>query len=104
MTRLTLTRRAGKFVRAEAVGHSGYADFGEDIVCAAVSACFRLICAQLEAAGLEPTIEQDDETALLALSAEGETAHIIFKGFFELAKELEAEYPENISLEVLQNA
>ncbi len=38
MTKITLFRSAGRIVGFEAKGHAGYADAGEDIVCAAVSA------------------------------------------------------------------
>lgn len=105
MTRITLTRRAERFVRTEAEGHSGYAEYESDIVCAAVTASFRLMCAQLEAAGIQPTVRQDADRAYLSLEAEGDAADVIFAGFAALAAELAEEYPKNISVtEVEQNA
>ena len=38
MTTITVFRKCGKLVGFEAVGHTDYADSGEDIVCAAISA------------------------------------------------------------------
>ena len=103
MTRITLTRRAGRIVRVEAEGHSGYADAGEDIVCAAVTASFRLMCAQLEAGGIGVKVTTDDRRAFLSLEAEA--AGHIFAGFEAFARELCEEYPKNISVtEVEQNA
>ena len=103
MTRITLTRRAGHIVRVEAEGHSDYADAGEDIVCAAVTASFRLMCAQLEARGIGVKVLTDDRRAYLSLEAEA--AEHIFAGFEVFARELCEEYPENISVtEVEQNA
>lgn len=105
MTRIRLTRRSDAIVRVEAEGHSGYADAGADIVCAAVTASFRLICAQLDLLLVESRIEQDDRRAYLSVSTEDARANLIFEGFAELMRELSDEYPENISvMEVEQNA
>ena len=38
MTVITVLKKHGRLVGFEAKGHSGYAEAGEDIVCAAVSA------------------------------------------------------------------
>ena len=105
MTSITLFRRHGLIVRVEAEGHSGYADEGSDIVCAAVTASFRLMSAQLDAAGLSQKVRQDARRAYLSIEAEGAAAGHIFAGFGALAYELSEEYPENISVtEVEQNA
>ena len=37
MTRIEITRKDGRIIKAEAVGHTGYAKAGEDIVCASLS-------------------------------------------------------------------
>lgn len=105
MTRIRLTHRSGAIVRVEAEGHSGYADAGADIVCAAVTASFRLICAQLDLLPAESRIEQDERRAYLSVSTDDRRANLIFEGFAELMRELSDEYPENISvMEVEQNA
>ena len=105
MTRITLFRRQDIIFRVEAEGHSGYAEEGADIVCAAVTASFRLMSAQLDAAGLSQKVRQNARRAYLSLEAEGTAAEHIFAGFKALAYELGEEYPENISVtEVEQNA
>ncbi len=105
MTRIRLTRRAGATVRVEAEGHSGYADAGADIVCAAITASFRLICAQLDLMLVKSKIEQDERRAYLSVATDDKRAATIFEGFAELMRELSDEYPENISvMEVEQNA
>ena len=43
MTKIVFTTERGKFVAVRADGHSGYAEAGADIVCAAVSAAFGII-------------------------------------------------------------
>ena len=105
MTRITLFRRDGRIVRIEAEGHSGYADEGSDIVCAAVTASFRLVSAQLDAAGVTQKVSQDPRRAYLAIEAADAAAEHILAGFGALAWELCEEYSENISVtEVEQNA
>ena len=37
MTRIEIYRKKGRVVGYKATGHSGYAEYGEDIVCAALS-------------------------------------------------------------------
>ena len=43
MTKIVFTTERGKFVAVRADGHSGYAEAGADIVCAAVSTAFGII-------------------------------------------------------------
>jgi len=38
MINVTVYQRKGAYIGARAIGHSGYAEAGEDIICAAVSA------------------------------------------------------------------
>ncbi len=37
MTEVRIFRKDGRYIGFEAVGHAGFADYGEDIVCAAIS-------------------------------------------------------------------
>ena len=43
MTKVVFTKEAGRFVAVRADGHSGYAEAGADIVCAAISTAFGII-------------------------------------------------------------
>ncbi len=105
MTRLKISRRSGAIVRVEAEGHSGYGDAGSDIVCAAVTASFRLICAQLDVMLIHSKVEQDERRAYLSVTADDKRASTVFEGFARLMRELCDEYPKNISImEVEQNA
>ena len=42
MTRIEIYRKKGRVVGYKATGHSGYAEYGEDIVCAALSMALQL--------------------------------------------------------------
>ncbi|MFO7319522.1 MAG: ribosomal-processing cysteine protease Prp [Limnochordia bacterium] len=68
MVRVTLHRRreAGDLVGFDALGHTGYAEHGSDIVCAAVSALTTVTVLGLQARlGLDPYVEVDEESGRL---------------------------------------
>lgn len=47
MTKVTFSSREGKILSVDILGHAGYADKGEDIVCAAISSAVMLTHALL---------------------------------------------------------
>lgn len=47
MTKVTFSSREGKILSVDILGHAGYADEGEDIVCAAISSAVMLTHALL---------------------------------------------------------
>ena len=68
MVKVKLYRRPepGRLDGFEAPGHSGYAERGSDIVCAAVSALTTVTVLGLQARlGLDPVVEVDDESGWL---------------------------------------
>jgi hypothetical protein len=65
MTSVTFFRQEGRLVGFRASGHTGYAEAGEDIVCAAVSAlCQTAVLGVQRVIGL-PVVETEDESAPL---------------------------------------
>lgn len=75
MVKVTLYRRRGEgdLTGFEAEGHTGYAEHGSDIVCAAVSALTTVTVLGLQARlGLSPTIEVDDDSGWLLCRLEPE--------------------------------
>lgn len=79
-------------------GHSGYAERGSDIVCAAVSSA-TLMCANTitEILGLEANISQSDGFLSVEVS-EYESAQAVLRGLELHLKELAKQYPSNISI------
>ncbi len=74
MTRVTLTVSEDlSFSRIKVEGHSGYADEGEDIVCAAVSSATELVVNILESFDIDISLEIDEEAAdVLVIILDGE--------------------------------
>ena len=64
MTNVTVSYKDNSIVSLEADGHTGFADHGEDIVCAAISVLMQTAVNSLEAvAGIKSFILETDETS-----------------------------------------
>jgi uncharacterized protein YsxB (DUF464 family) len=112
MTKITFFKRNGVYYGFRETGHSGYADAGEDIVCAALSAMTMLIVNTVEvsyASDVEYTIDEDtaDITvkipAALDLSDENETKRFaisgLIQGYFIQLMDMLEDYYDYLSVE-----
>ncbi len=64
MTKVVFYKRHGIFYGFEEIGHAGYAEFGEDIVCSAISAMTMLVINTCETSwGVDVHYEIDDKTS-----------------------------------------
>ena len=113
MTKVVFFRSGGSFYGFEEQGHSGFADAGEDILCAALSAMTMLIINTVEvayASDVDYTIDEgatnirvrskaalaefeDDERKRYAVSG-------LFMSYYYQLNELVEEYYDNLSVEV----
>jgi uncharacterized protein YsxB (DUF464 family) len=114
MTTVHVTRRAGVVYRIKLQGHSGYAEYGEDIVCAAITSAVRYAEIMLNDI-LDQNVQfiVDSETSSIAFTrtdsfnadAENIAGVAVFEGFLSYMKQLSAEYPDYLNvLEVQQDA
>ena len=113
MTKIVFFRSGGSFYGFEEQGHSGYADAGHDVLCAALSAMTMLIINTIEvayASDVDYSIDEgatnirvrskaalaeyeDDERKRYAVSG-------LFLSYFYQLNDLVEEYYENLSVEV----
>ena len=104
MTTITFHTEGSRITGFDAVGHSGYAEAGEDIVCAAVTSAVRLTeCAVNDVLGLEASVkvkEQDASISLKLPSGLGQTnestCQTLLTALMVHFTSLHEEYPENI--------
>ena len=69
MTAIIVEKANGKILSVEASGHTGYAESGEDIVCAALSAIIQTAALGLtEVAKIAATIDRNDEDGYFRLT------------------------------------
>ena len=93
----------------EAKGHSGYAEAGEDIVCAAVTSAVRLVETTVnDVLGLAASVKIREQDASISLRLPGgldetteEVCQSLMTGLMVYFTQLHDEYPDNI--EVLED-
>ena len=87
-------------------GHSGFAQAGEDIVCAALTSAARLVeCAVNDVLGLEAPVTLREEEAYLSLKLPAklpqqseQTCQTLLQALLVYLVSLQEEYPESISV------
>ena len=106
MTTVTFHTEGSRITGFDAMGHSGYAQEGEDIVCAAVTSTVRLIeCILNDVMGLCAAVKINERTAVISLRLPGSlgqtaesTCQTLLTGMMVYLSELHTEYPENIEV------
>lgn len=106
MTTVTFYTEGSRITGFDAVGHSGYAEAGEDIVCAAVTSTVRLIeCVLNDVMGLCASVKIDEKTASISLRIPGSlgqtaesTCQTLLAGMMVYLTELHVEYPSYIEV------
>ena len=85
-------------------GHAGYADAGEDIVCAAVSSMTNLVCNAADAFGAVAQICQDGDEAYVSyrLQNDSEQAKQLISVFCEELKQLSIQFPSCVRVKTLK--
>lgn len=104
MTTVSFHTQAERIVGFTVTGHSGYAEAGEDIVCAAVTSAVRLTeCAVNDVLGLGASVKVKEDGASISLKLPGglgptneSTCQTLLTALMVYLAELHGEYPENI--------
>lgn len=106
MTTVTFLTEERRIIGFDAVGHSGYGEAGEDIVCAAITSAVRLVNATInDVMGLCASVKVNEDTATIALRLPGSlgqtaesTCQNLLAGLMVYLTELHDEYPEHIEV------
>ena len=109
MTTITFRSEGGRIIGFDSQGHSGYAEEGADIVCAAVSSTIDLVIATInDVLGLAASVKVRESDAFISLRLPGSlgptaesTCQALLAGLMLYFTQLHDEYPENI--EVLED-
>ena len=108
MTTIKLIKCDGNIVGFDVSGHSGYAESGSDIVCAAISSVVGLTETIInDSFGCKADVTVDPETAriTLRLSEPCDICRSVLEAFERYVCALREEYPKHIKiLEVQSNA
>ena len=109
MTTVVFRMEDDRITGFEAKGHSGYAEAGEDIVCAAVTSAVRLVETTVnDVLGLAASVKVREQDASISLRLPGgldevteSTCQSLMTGLMAYFAQLHDEYPDNI--EVLED-
>ncbi|MBO7310065.1 MAG: ribosomal-processing cysteine protease Prp [Clostridia bacterium] len=113
MTKIVFFRSGGSFYGFEEQGHSGYADAGEDVLCAAISAMTMLVINTIEvayASDVEYTIDEGatnirvrSKAALPEFEEDDRKRYAVsglFLSYYYQLNELVEEYYDNLKVDV----
>jgi uncharacterized protein YsxB (DUF464 family) len=108
MTNVKFSRKNGKFVGVECSGHSDYAEYGSDVVCAALSSVVQTaVLGLMQVVGINVGYEIDEEKgylkATLPSNLNDQQAHdadIILKTAYLGASDLYEQFSDYINVEV----
>lgn len=104
MTTVTFESDGNRILGFEVKGHSGFADSGADILCAAVTSAVRLAeCAVNDVLGLEAAVKVREKDASVSLKLPGglsesvdEVCQTLLAAMMVYFVQLHEEYPDNI--------
>jgi uncharacterized protein YsxB (DUF464 family) len=111
MTTVTFLTEEARIIGFDVSGHSGYADAGEDIVCAAITSAVRLVDATVnDLMGLCASVEERKGRRPLKFRLPGglsqateSTCQDILTGLMVYLVSLHEEYPENVLVKEKSN-
>ena len=106
MPTVTFPTEGSRITGFDAVGHSGYAAAGEDIVCAAITSAVRLVEATVnDVMGLCAAVKVREADASISLRLPGglantaeSTCQNLLTGLMVYLAQLHDEYPDNIEV------
>ncbi|MCD6102710.1 MAG: ribosomal-processing cysteine protease Prp [Thermotogaceae bacterium] len=103
MIRVTLSRAKNGRVCLEVMGHSGFAVKGKDIVCAAVSTLIQHT-ARILSKRKQCYCEKNDGFLKMVVLHSDELSKLLLNELLESLRDIEAQFPENLFVEVKENA
>ncbi len=106
MTSVTFHTENGRITGFDAIGHSGWADEGEDLLCASIGAAVTLVEATVnDVLGLAASVKVEEERAQISMRLPGglgpaaeNTCQSLLTGLMLYFTMLHEEYPENIEV------
>ena len=101
---ITVTESDGEYISVESDGHAGYAEEGQDIICAAVSALVTMAEATInDVCGAKAKVRVKNEEARITLTLpascdEEESVQAVLAGMLIYLAGLRDEYPDYIEV------
>lgn len=100
MVRAEFYQSDGLFRGFDISGHAGYAESGEDIVCASVSSAVQFAVNILDEFDCEPEVNVEDNLIRCRITAFENTASVILSVFRNHLESILEEFPETIKITI----
>lgn len=105
MTTVTFFYENGVIVKVRAAGHSGYAEHGSDVVCAATSTLVQTAYLAVKDLGVETEFVRDEKKGLFqfAIAADCDKRHdvdVILRALLVGLEDLRGGYPQYVSTKI----
>ena len=106
MTTITFRMEGDRITGFDSTGHSGYAEAGADIVCAAITSAIRLVEATVnDVLGLAASVKVREQDASISMRLSGgldptaeSACQALMTGLMVYFAQLHDEYPDNIEV------
>ena len=106
MTTITFRTEGDRIIGFDSQGHSGYAEAGADIICAAITSAIRVTeCTINDVMGLSASVHVDEKKVKISLRLPGglsvaaeNTCQALMTGLMVYFAQLQEEYPDNIEV------
>ena len=106
MTTVTFRMEGDRITGFDSTGHSGYAEAGADIVCAAITSAIRLVEATVnDVLGLAASVKVREQDASISMRLPGglhptaeSACQALMTGLMVYFAQLHDEYPDNIEV------
>ena len=106
MTTITFRMEGDRITGFDSTGHSGYAEAGADIVCAAITSAIRLVEATVnDVLGLAASVKVREQDASISMRLPGgldptveSACQALMTGLMVYFAQLHDEYPDNIEV------
>ena len=102
MTKAKFFYENNLFSKLEISGHSGYAEFGSDIVCSGISSAVLTSINLIDKYTKNYQLEQDDKKGYLCFKIYELNNHInlIIENLIEILEQIESSYPKNLKITI----
>ena len=106
MTTIRFRSEGNRIIGFDSQGHCGYAEEGEDIVCAGITSAIRLVATTVnDVLGLAASVKVNEKTTTISLrlpgglsEADENVCQVLLTGLMVYFTELRDEFPENIEI------
>lgn len=103
MIEAVFEKKNGRFCAVSVTGHAGYADAGEDIVCASVSSAVQLSANLITDTFREKAkVTAGDNLISIALREKSGNGYAVLSGLCDHLRYLSEDYPNTITIEITE--